>query len=80
MLANINALNFIRAAIGSQCRLMNRDVTCVLFSSLKINLAAAFWINCKGLIDLPREHCSSPVWTEQELEQGVVKHVLKERA
>ncbi len=49
------------------------------FSSLKINLAAAFWINCKGLIELAGEHCNSPVWTEQELEQGVVKHVLKER-
>ncbi len=43
--ANINALNFMQAAIGSQCKLMNRDVTCVLFSSLKFNLAAAFWIN-----------------------------------
>ncbi len=47
--ANINALNFMQAAIGSQCKLMNRDVTCVLFGSLKINLAAAFWINCRGL-------------------------------
>ncbi len=65
----------MRAAIGSQCRLINRGVTC------KINLAAAFWINCKGLMELAgREHCNSPVWTEQELEQGVVKHVLKERA
>ncbi len=27
---------------------MNRDVTCILFGSLKINLAAAFWINCRG--------------------------------
>ncbi len=26
---------------------MNRSVTCVLFGSLKINLAAAFWINCR---------------------------------
>ncbi len=25
-------------------------------------------------------NCNSPAWTEQELEQGVVKHVLKERA
>ncbi len=31
------------AAIGSQCKLMNSGVTCVLFGSLKINLAAAFW-------------------------------------
>ncbi len=31
---------------------MNRGVTCVLFGSLKINLAAAFWINCKGLKEL----------------------------
>ncbi len=30
----------MRAAIGSQCKLMNRGVTCVLFGSLKINLAA----------------------------------------
>ncbi len=29
--ANINALNLMRAAIGSQCKLMNRGVTCVLF-------------------------------------------------
>ncbi len=50
--ANINALNFMQAAIGSQCKLMNRDVTCVLFSSLKFNLAAAFWINCRGLKEL----------------------------
>ncbi len=42
----------MRAAIGSQCKLINRGVTCILFSSLKINLAAAFWINCKGLIEL----------------------------
>ncbi len=54
---------------------------CILFGSLKINLAAVFWINCRGLMELAgREHCNSPVWTEQELEQGVVKHVLKERA
>ncbi len=43
---------FLRAAIGSQCKLINRGVTCVLFSSLKINCAAAFWINCKGLIEM----------------------------
>ncbi len=42
----------MRAAIGSQCKLMNRGVTCVLFGSLKINLAAAFWINCIGLMEL----------------------------
>ncbi len=43
-----------------------------------------FQLNC-GLIvevlwnwleDLPREHCNSQVWTEQEPEQGVVLHVL----
>ncbi len=28
----------------------------------------------------PREHCNGPAWTEQQLEQGLVKHVLKERA
>ncbi len=33
-------------------KLMNRDVTCVLFGSLKINLAAAFCINCRGLMEL----------------------------
>ncbi len=42
----------MRAAIGSQCKLMNRGVTCVLFGSLKSNLAAAFWINCRGLMEL----------------------------
>ncbi len=42
----------MRAAIGSQCKLIKRGVMCVLFSSLKINLAAAFWINCRGLIEL----------------------------
>uniref|UniRef100_A0A8C2KQR1 Uncharacterized protein n=1 Tax=Cyprinus carpio TaxID=7962 RepID=A0A8C2KQR1_CYPCA len=30
----------MRAAIGSQCKLINRGVTCILFGSLKINLAA----------------------------------------
>ncbi len=40
--ANINALNFMRVAIGSQCKLMNRGVTCILFGSLKINFAAVF--------------------------------------
>ncbi len=40
--ANINVLNFMRAAIGSQCKLMNIGVTCILFDSLKINLAVAF--------------------------------------
>ncbi len=43
---NINALNFMRAAIGSRCKLINRGVTCVLFGLLKNNLVAAFWINC----------------------------------
>ncbi len=33
--ANINALNLMRAAIGSQCKLMNRGVTCVLFRFIK---------------------------------------------
>ncbi len=59
---------------------------CILCEQLLVASAnpAAFWINCRGLIelaeDLPREHCNSPAWTEQELEHGVVKHVLKERA
>ncbi len=50
--ANINGLNLMRAAIGSQCKLMNRGGACILLGSLKINLAAAFWINCRGLIEL----------------------------
>ncbi len=50
--ANINALNFMPAAIGSQCKWINRGVTCVLFSSLIIYLAASFWINCRGLMEL----------------------------
>ncbi len=72
----------MRAAIGSQCKLMNGGLTCVLFGSLKINLAAAFglivevngadWKTCQESIAI--------VWTEQELEQGVVLHVPKERA
>ncbi len=69
----------MRAAIDSQYKLIKRGVMCIFFGSLKINLAAAFWINCKGwnwLEDLPREHCNSPARTEQE----VVKHVPKERA
>uniref|UniRef100_A0A673LE39 Estradiol 17-beta-dehydrogenase 8-like n=1 Tax=Sinocyclocheilus rhinocerous TaxID=307959 RepID=A0A673LE39_9TELE len=36
----------MRAATGSQCKLMNRGVTCVLFGSLKINLAAVFPSSC----------------------------------
>ncbi len=44
--ANINALNLMRAAIGSQCKLMNRGVTSVLFGSLK------FLVNCRGLMEL----------------------------
>ncbi len=74
----------MRAAIGSQCKLMNRRVTCVLFGSLKINLAAAFWINCRGLMELAgrpaKRALQSQVWTEQEPEQGVVLHVPRERA
>ncbi len=47
----------MRAAIGNQSRLIKRGVTFfilsyILFGSLKINLAATFWINCKGLIEL----------------------------
>ncbi len=47
----MNALNCMRAAIGSQCKLINRGMTCIIFGSLKCNLAAAFWNNCKGLIE-----------------------------
>ncbi len=42
----------MQAAIGNQCKLMNRGVICILFSSLNINLGAAFWINCRGLMEL----------------------------
>ncbi len=42
----------MRVAVGSQCKLMNRGLTCILFGSLKINLAAAFWINCRGWMEL----------------------------
>ncbi len=52
----------MRAAIGSQCKLMNRGVTCNLFSSLKISIAAVFWINCKGLIELAVFGASVQVW------------------
>ncbi len=47
----MNALNFMRAAIGSQCTFINSGVTRI-FGSLKMKLAAAFWINCKCLIEL----------------------------
>ncbi len=36
----------------ASANLMNRCETCVLFGSLKINLAAAFWINFRGLMEL----------------------------
>ncbi len=68
-------------AASSQCKLINRGVTCILLDSLKINLAASFWINCKGLIELAARPAKRALqWTEQELEQGVVKHVPEERA
>ncbi len=51
----------MRAAICSQCKLMNRGVTCVLFGSLKINLAAAFWINCRGLMELAWKTCQESI-------------------
>ncbi len=50
--ANINALNLMRGAIGSQRKLMNKGVTSIHFGSLKINLGVAFWINCRGLMEL----------------------------
>ncbi len=72
----------MRAAIGSQCKIDEQRCDVRSFRLIKDYLAAAFWINCRGLMelaeDLPREHCNSQVWTEQELEQGVVLHVLKE--
>ncbi len=36
------ALNFMRAAIGSQCKLMTRGVTCILFGSLRLTLQRHF--------------------------------------
>ncbi len=36
----------------ASANLMNKGVTCVLFGSLKINLSAAFWMNCRGLMEL----------------------------
>ncbi len=38
----------IQAAIGSQCKLIKIGVTSIYLGSLKTNLAAAFWINCKA--------------------------------
>ncbi len=47
-----------------------------------MNLAAAFGIHCKGLIELSgrpaKRALNSPAWTEQELE-GALKHILEER-
>ncbi len=48
----IDALNFMQAAISSQYKLINRGVTCILFGTKKIDLTATFWVNCKGLIEL----------------------------
>ncbi len=36
----------------STCRKDKNIFICILFGSLKINLAAAFWINCRDLIEL----------------------------
>ncbi len=40
--ASINVLNLMRAATGSQCKEIKRDVTCALLGSLKTSRAAAF--------------------------------------
>ncbi len=42
----------MQAAIVSQCKLIKRVVTCILFSSLKMYIVAAFCCNCTGLIEL----------------------------
>ncbi len=55
----------MRAAIGSQCKLINRGVTCIIFGSLKMYLAAAFWINCKGLIELAGKTCQVSIAIDQ---------------
>ncbi len=60
----------MRAAIGSQCKLINRGVTCILFGSLKMYLAAAFWINGKGLIELAGRPAKRAL-------QSVMKQLLK---
>ncbi len=68
----------MRAAIGSQCKQMNRGVTSILFGSLKLILlpnSGLIVVRWNWLEDLPRKHCNSQVWTEQEPEQGVEKHV-----
>ncbi len=52
---------------------MNRGVTCVLFGSLKINLEAAFWINCRGLIE-------SIAIVKSGQNKSLVLHVPRERA
>ncbi len=48
---NINNLHFMRAGIGKPSKLIN-CVMCILFGSLKNNIATTFWIICKGLIEL----------------------------
>ncbi len=40
--AIISVLNWMRAATGSQCKDIKRDVTWALLGSLKTNRAAAF--------------------------------------
>uniref|UniRef100_A0A8C2JKZ4 Collagen, type XIV, alpha 1b n=1 Tax=Cyprinus carpio TaxID=7962 RepID=A0A8C2JKZ4_CYPCA len=49
-------------------------------SDLQNRTVEAIKINKRAMIYLPREHCNSLAWTEQELEQGAVQHVPKERA
>jgi len=51
LLVNISALSLMQAATGNQCHFVRRGVTCALFGSLKTTLAAAFWINCRGLTE-----------------------------
>ncbi len=52
---------WMRAATGSQCKDTKRGVTCALLGSLKTSRAAAFWIICRGLMEVqPEEHYSSP--------------------
>ncbi len=46
------ALNLLRAAIGNQCKLMKQRCDVRSFRLIKDNLAAAFWINCRSLMEL----------------------------
>lgn len=72
----------MRAAIGSQCKLIKRGVTWALFGSLNSTLdnsGSIAEVRQYMLEDLPREHYNSLVWIEQELGREVVWNALIER-